>query len=161
MRPNDGRARCCCSLILLEGIWSYRFVPFANYARSRCFKDFYRCELWELRRNGLAQPPRQILSGRLKIKIVIQERVVELLDDRANRSRNVGVVHHPLHALVQFAFAMDAHLVAMTVQIPALMTGWNLGQLMCRFKSEVLPEFECVVESLLSVHNSFGCLADS
>jgi hypothetical protein len=92
---------------------------------------------------------------------MIQERVIELFDDRADCPPYFGVVHYPFHAFVQFALAVNAHLVAMPVKVSALVACRHLRQLVRGLKTEVLPELECVIESVFSVHRSLGCLADS
>ena len=76
---------------------------------------------------------------------MIQERVIQLFDDRADGLSYVGIVHHPFHAFVQFAFAVDAHLVAVPVELAALVACRHLRQLVCCLEGEVLPEFECVM----------------
>ena len=82
--------------------------------------------------------------------------MIELFDDRADCPRNVGVIHNPLHALVQLALAVDANLVAMPMQVSALVACRHLRQLMSGLEAEILPELECVIKSSLSVHRSLG-----
>lgn len=80
--------------------------------------------------------------------------MIEFVDDRTDSLGDVRIIYDPLHALVQFAFAVDAHLVAVAVEIPALMACRHLRQLVRSLEGEVLPEFERVIESVLSVHSS-------
>lgn len=131
------------------GVSGFMVLKFKQDAGCWGFKNFDSRQAGKGWLDALSDPPSQILGSCFEVEMVIQVGVIQFLDNWIRCLGNVGIINHPVTGWIKKSSAMHSHLVGVAVQPAALVSGWNLGELVSCFKLEVFPEFEGGCEAFL------------
>lgn len=93
----------------------------------------------------MPDPSGQVLAGWVFEPLyVVQVAMVDRFFDGLERAFDVGEIHDPAEVRIEGASHVDFDAETMPVQAPALVSGWDVGQLVCRLDREYFENLHLV-----------------